>query len=94
MYGLFEEKISRCLDFVVNKMGRDSRSISQMLYLIFYSMENRIIPRYFVLRHLFLNGFVKDGWSVASAMCPAEKKFMEKHVNQYLKGAASTSRYL
>lgn len=81
---LSEEKISRFLDFVVNKMGRDSRSIAQTPYLIFYSMEKRIIPRYFVLRCLFLNGFVKDGWSLASAMCPAEKKFLEKYVNQYL----------
>ncbi|XP_073049805.1 transcription termination factor MTERF8, chloroplastic-like [Primulina eburnea] len=81
---LSEGKISRFLDFVVNKMGRDSRSIAQMPYLIFYSMEKRIIPRYSVLHHLFLNGFVKDGWSLASAMCPAEKQFLEKYVNRYL----------
>ncbi|KZV54349.1 Mitochondrial transcription termination factor family protein [Dorcoceras hygrometricum] len=82
---LSEKKISRFLDLVVNKMGRDSRSIAQIPNVIAYSMEKRIIPRYSVLRHLFLNGFVEKDWSLASVIYPAEQKFLEKYVKQYLK---------
>lgn len=82
---LSEKKISRFLDFVVNKMRRDSRSIARVPYIIFYSMEKRIIPRYSVLHHLFLNGFVKENWSLATVMCPAEEKFLENYVKHYLK---------
>ncbi|XP_073300009.1 transcription termination factor MTERF8, chloroplastic-like [Primulina huaijiensis] len=82
---LSEKKISRFLDFVANKMGRDSRTIARVPYIIFYSMEKRIIPRYSVLHHLFLNGFVKKNWSLATVMCPTEEKFLENYAIRYLK---------
>ncbi|XP_073133633.1 transcription termination factor MTERF15, mitochondrial-like [Henckelia pumila] len=82
---LSEKKISRFLDFVANKMGRDSRTIARVPYIIFYSMEKRIIPRCSVLHHLFLNCFVKKNWSLTSVMCPTEEKFLENYVIRYLK---------
>ncbi|XP_031283012.1 uncharacterized protein LOC116141674 [Pistacia vera] len=44
-----EEKITKAMDFLVNKMGRLSRDISKMPEVLCYSLEKRIAPRCLVI---------------------------------------------
>ncbi|KAI3449528.1 hypothetical protein Pfo_006193 [Paulownia fortunei] len=80
---LSEKKISTALDFLVNEVGRESRSVARCPYIIFYNMEKRIVPRCSIVRLLSLKGLVKKDWSLTSVLCPAEKAFLDKYVTRY-----------
>ncbi|KAL7112667.1 hypothetical protein ACP275_04G017000 [Erythranthe tilingii] len=60
---LTEKKISTALDFLVNKVGVDSRSVALRPYVLFYSMEKRIIPRCSIILILSSKGLVKKNWN-------------------------------
>ncbi|XP_031253822.1 transcription termination factor MTERF6, chloroplastic/mitochondrial-like [Pistacia vera] len=47
---LSEKKITRAMDFLVNKMGWLSRDISKMPIILNYSLEKRIAPRCLVIQ--------------------------------------------
>ncbi|KAL7151186.1 hypothetical protein ABFS83_04G014600 [Erythranthe nasuta] len=80
---LSERKISKVLDFLVNKVGRDSRSVALSPYVLFYNLEKRTIPRCSVVHFLYLKGLVKKDWSLTCVLCPTEKAFLEKYVTRY-----------
>ncbi|KAK4418175.1 Transcription termination factor MTEF1, chloroplastic [Sesamum alatum] len=80
---LSEKKISAALDFLVNKVDRESRSVARCPQILFYNMERRIVPRCSVVHLLSLKGLVKKEWSFGGVLCPAEKDFVHRYVTKY-----------
>ncbi|KAK2990587.1 hypothetical protein RJ640_019867 [Escallonia rubra] len=80
---LSEKKISRAMDFLVNKMGWESRMISRCPGVLFFSLEKRIIPRCSVVHVLLLKGLLKGNVSLSTVLVPVEKYFLEKFVTKY-----------
>ncbi|KAL6500377.1 hypothetical protein OROHE_025743 [Orobanche hederae] len=80
-----EKKITSFLEFVVNDLGREARTVARCPYIILFSMERRIIPRCSVVHLLSLKGLVKKDWSMSSVLCPAERDFVDKFVTRYAK---------
>ncbi|KAJ8898814.1 hypothetical protein K2173_007239 [Erythroxylum novogranatense] len=78
-----EKKISEAMDFVVNKMGRSSKMIVQCPMILFFSLENRIIPRFRVVNILQSKGLIKENWSLGSLLFPAEKQFLQRYVSRF-----------
>ncbi|KAL6208509.1 hypothetical protein ACLB2K_019458 [Fragaria x ananassa] len=46
---LSEKKLMGTMDFLVNKMGRQSRAVAKYSHVLCYSLEKRIIPRFSVV---------------------------------------------
>ncbi|KAL0435841.1 UNVERIFIED_CONTAM: hypothetical protein Sradi_0292000 [Sesamum radiatum] len=80
---LSEKKISAAMNFLVNKVGRESRSVAKCPQILFYSLEKRIVPRCSVVHLLSLKGLVKKDWSLGGILCPVEKDFINKYVTKY-----------
>ncbi|GFQ03336.1 hypothetical protein PHJA_002477400 [Phtheirospermum japonicum] len=78
-----EKKITTVLEFVVNELGRNARSVAKCPYIIFYNMERRIVPRCSVVHLLSTNGLVKKNWSLSTVLCPAEKVFLNRYVTRF-----------
>lgn len=80
---LSEKKITRAMDFLVNKMGWPSRLIASCPAVLLFSLEKRIIPRCYVIQALSVNGLIKKDVSLLTVMIPAEKYFLERFVTKY-----------
>ncbi|XP_010491409.1 PREDICTED: uncharacterized protein LOC104768995 [Camelina sativa] len=80
---LSERKINRTMEFFVNEMNLEARSIAQCPVVLFFSLEKRIIPRCSVAKVLVSKGLVKEDWSLSSLLVPVEKVFLEKLVFKY-----------
>ncbi|KAL2238951.1 transcription termination factor MTERF8, chloroplastic [Sesamum indicum] len=80
---LSEKKISAAMDFLINKVEQESRSVARCPQILFYNMERRIVPRCSVVHLLSLKGLVKKDWSLGSVLCPVEKDFIDKYVTKY-----------
>ncbi|XP_057770625.1 uncharacterized protein LOC130990404 [Salvia miltiorrhiza] len=80
---LSEKKISATMDFLVNKLGRESRVIAKSPRVLFYSLKERIVPRCSVVRLLVLEGLVEEDWNLSSVLSPVESKFLDKYVSRY-----------
>ncbi|GFQ03339.1 hypothetical protein PHJA_002477700 [Phtheirospermum japonicum] len=78
-----EKKITRVLEFVVNELGRNARSVANCPNIIFFNMERRIVPRCSVVHILSTNGLVKKNWSLPTVLCPAEKVFLNRYVTRF-----------
>ncbi|KAL2485852.1 Mitochondrial transcription termination factor family protein [Abeliophyllum distichum] len=83
---LSEKKISKTMDFLVNKMGWDSKMIASRPSVIFYNLENRIIPRCSTVHFLFSRELIKKKEvKLSTVLVPTEKYFLEKFVTKYEK---------
>jgi mTERF domain-containing protein len=80
---LSEEKITKAMNFLVNKMGYPSADIARHPTVIFFSLEKRIIPRCSVIQILKAKGLVKFDLCPASFMLPSDKCFLEKYVIKF-----------
>ncbi|XP_075656055.1 uncharacterized protein LOC142626152 [Castanea sativa] len=75
-----EEKLTRVMDFLVNKMGMESSLIKKRSILFSLSLEKRLIPRGLVLQVLLSKGLVKKNFKMhAYFLCP-ENAFLQKFV--------------
>ncbi|XP_050366106.1 transcription termination factor MTERF15, mitochondrial-like [Argentina anserina] len=74
-----EKKLMGVMDFLVNKMGWQSETIAKYPHVFRYSLEERIIPRYLVVRVLLLKGLIK-----LSILSKSGKYFLDRFVNRYL----------
>ncbi|KAM5552718.1 transcription termination factor MTEF18, mitochondrial [Rosa sericea] len=81
---LSEKKIMQTMDFLVNKMGWSASMIPTYPVILCFSLENRIIPRCSVVKVLMKKGLVDENVSLAYAVLPAEKQFLERFVTRYL----------
>ncbi|KAL2507691.1 Mitochondrial transcription termination factor family protein [Forsythia ovata] len=82
---LSEKKISRTMDFLVNKMGWDCRMIASCPSVLFFNLENRIIPRCSTVHFLFSRELIKKDVKLSTVLLPTEKYFLEKFVTKYEK---------
>ncbi|KAI7984014.1 hypothetical protein LOK49_LG15G00310 [Camellia lanceoleosa] len=80
---LSEKKITRAMDFFVNKMGWNSKMIARCPVVLFFSLEKRIIPRCSVIQVLSVKGLIKKDLSLSSVLLPVEKCFLERFVTKY-----------
>jgi mTERF domain-containing protein len=80
---LSEEKITKAMDFIVNKMGWPSANIAINPAVLFFSLEKRIMPRFSVIQILVAKGLVKNHLSLSSFLKPNERSFLEKFVIKY-----------
>ncbi|KAM7514931.1 hypothetical protein LguiA_004514 [Lonicera macranthoides] len=80
---LSEEKITRGMDFFVNKMGWEAVKVARCSAVLFYNLENRIIPRCRVIKVLISEGILKKDASLSTFLMPSENKFLQKFVNKY-----------
>ncbi|KAF8401522.1 hypothetical protein HHK36_012462 [Tetracentron sinense] len=71
------------MDFLVNKMGYESKYIARRPLLLMYSLEKRIIPRCSVLQFLNSNGLIKKDFSLNTVLIPNEKYFLKRFVTKY-----------
>ncbi|GFZ04621.1 mitochondrial transcription termination factor family protein [Actinidia rufa] len=80
---LSEKKISRAMDFFVNKLGWPSKEIARCPVILFYNLEKRIIPRCSIIQVLSLKGLLKKDLSLSTILLPGKKNFLERFVTKY-----------
>uniref|UniRef100_A0A7N2REL7 Uncharacterized protein n=1 Tax=Quercus lobata TaxID=97700 RepID=A0A7N2REL7_QUELO len=80
---LSEEKITKAMDFLVNKMGWPSAHIAKNPTILFLSLEKRIIPRCSVIQILLAKGLVKKDLGPARFIIPSERSFLERFVIKF-----------
>ncbi|XP_059444788.1 transcription termination factor MTERF2, chloroplastic-like [Corylus avellana] len=78
-----EEKITKTMDFLVNKIGWPSANIARNPSVITLSLENKIIPRCSVVQILLAKGLVKNNLAVGTFLRPSERIFLEKFVIRF-----------
>ncbi|GAV74899.1 mTERF domain-containing protein [Cephalotus follicularis] len=78
---LSEMKITRGMDFFVNKMGLESLFIAKYPYLLSYSFEKRILPRCSVIQILFSKGLMSSNF--VKSLVVSEEMFLERFVTPY-----------
>ncbi|XP_040364526.1 transcription termination factor MTERF15, mitochondrial [Rosa chinensis] len=80
-----EKKLMGTMDFLVNKMGWQSQTIAKHPHVLSYSLQKRFIPRFSVVRVLFLKGLIEEeNLSLATGISKSEKYFLDRFVNRYL----------
>ncbi|CAA2979789.1 transcription termination factor MTERF8, chloroplastic-like [Olea europaea var. sylvestris] len=83
---LSEKKITRTMDFLVNKMGWESKMIVSCPMVLFFNLENRIIPRCSTVQVLFSRELIKKkDVKLTTVLLPTEKCFLEKFVTKHEK---------
>ncbi|XP_031264681.1 uncharacterized protein LOC116123030 [Pistacia vera] len=80
---LSEEKITRTMDFLVNKMGYLSQNISKWPTVLFFSLEKRIAPRCFIIQVLLSKGLIKENICPVSFLLHGQSKFIKKYVTKF-----------
>ncbi|XP_059438576.1 transcription termination factor MTERF15, mitochondrial-like isoform X1 [Corylus avellana] len=80
---LSDGKITKAMDFLVNKMGWPSANIAINPVVLFFSLEKRIMPRFSVIQILQAKGLVKNDLSSGSFILPSEKCFVEKFLIKF-----------
>ena len=80
---LSEEKITKAMDFLVNKMGWPSANIAINPVVLFLSLEKRIMPRFSVIQILLAKDLVKNDLSLSTILIRNERRFLEKFVIKF-----------
>jgi mTERF domain-containing protein len=78
-----EEKITKTMNFLVNKIGSPSKHIVTNAAVIKLSLEKRIIPRWSVVQILLAKGLVKNNLALGTFLKPTERKFLEHFVIRF-----------
>nr|POF16917.1 hypothetical protein CFP56_17179 [Quercus suber] len=77
------EKITKVMNFVVNKLGRPSTDILMNPVVLNLSLEKRIIPRCSVVQILLAKNLIKSDFGLATFLLRKEKFFLEKFVIKF-----------
>ncbi|KAF5732687.1 hypothetical protein HS088_TW17G00217 [Tripterygium wilfordii] len=81
-----DNKISKTMHFLVNIMGWQSSNVAKSSYVLYYSLEKRIIPRCSVLKFLALKGLIgEDASRIPYIFQLVEEQFLDKYVTKYEK---------
>ncbi|GAB4829220.1 hypothetical protein Ancab_018886 [Ancistrocladus abbreviatus] len=78
-----EKKLTRSLDFLINKMGCQGGAIVKCPFVLFRSLERTIIPRCSVIQVLLKKGLINKDWRLASVILATEKCFLKRFVTKY-----------
>ncbi|KAL0371414.1 UNVERIFIED_CONTAM: hypothetical protein Sangu_0459500 [Sesamum angustifolium] len=80
-----QEKISETMDFLVHKMGWNSRTIATCPTVLFFNLKSRIIPRCSVIELLSSRGLITKRLKLSTVLIPSEKSFLERFVVKFEK---------
>jgi mTERF domain-containing protein len=80
---LSEEKITKAMDFLVNKIGWLSANIAMNPVVLSFSLEKRIMPRFSVIQILLAKDLVKNDLSLSTILTSNESRFLEKFVIKF-----------
>ncbi|XP_059433449.1 transcription termination factor MTERF9, chloroplastic-like [Corylus avellana] len=78
-----EEKMTKTMDFLVNKVGWPPQHIATNPVVIKLSLEKRTIPRCSVVQILLAKGLVKNNLALGTFLKPTERKFLELFVIRF-----------
>ncbi|KAI9114194.1 hypothetical protein K1719_014844 [Acacia pycnantha] len=78
-----EEKITNTMKFFVDQMGLQLEDIVGCPTIFSYSLKQRIIPRWSVVKMLRMKGLIKGNMSLLSIIIMGEKKFVENFVMKF-----------
>jgi mTERF domain-containing protein len=78
-----EEKITKIMNFLVNRIGSPSKHIATDPSLITLSLEKRTIPRCSVVQILLAKGLVKNNLAWGTFLKLTERMFLEKIVIKF-----------
>lgn len=78
-----EEKITKTMDFYVNKMGWLSTNIAKRPEALLFSLEKGIVPRCSVVQVLLSKGLIKKGISLHTFLLPGESTFLQRYLTGF-----------
>ncbi|CAL1403540.1 unnamed protein product [Linum trigynum] len=78
-----EEKIMQTMDFLLNKLGWESKAAAKCPVIFGLSFEKRVVPRCSVVQLLRLRGLIDDIPSLSVFLSPVEYRFKDKFVVKY-----------
>ncbi|KAF7077064.1 hypothetical protein CFC21_081653 [Triticum aestivum] len=79
--------LRRRFEFLVSEVGLEPAYIAHRPVMLYYSLEDRLMPRCYVLKFLKENGLVDHDLSFSSALSIQEKYFMEKYIRPHNEAA-------
>ncbi|KAF9609884.1 hypothetical protein IFM89_018969 [Coptis chinensis] len=77
------EKLRLGLEFFLKGIGFERDVLLRMPRLLMYSMEKRVIPRYFVLEILKSKKLLKRNTSFVNVIQLSEDEFLDKYISKY-----------
>ncbi|KAK4275608.1 hypothetical protein QN277_018658 [Acacia crassicarpa] len=81
--GLSEKKITSIMKYFVDEMGLRLEDIAGCPTILGYSMKQRIVPRWSVVKILKMKGLIKETVSLNSVIIISEKKFLDNFVFKF-----------
>jgi len=79
-FRLSEEKIKASLNFLMQELGYEPKSVISNVFLLTCSLEGRLVPRYRILMVLKEKGLVKQSYKFHNAVKLSESQFLKKFV--------------
>ncbi|KAI3468722.1 hypothetical protein Pfo_025385 [Paulownia fortunei] len=80
---LSEKKIMSTMEFFVNEMNCQPKTIARYPTVLLYSLENRIVPRCRVVKLLMVKGLIKKSYRLVSLLVMTDEKFSKRFVQKY-----------
>ncbi|PIM99009.1 hypothetical protein CDL12_28500 [Handroanthus impetiginosus] len=80
---LSEKKIMSIMEFCVNEMDCEAKSIARRPTVLLYSLEKRIMPRCRVIKLLMVKGLIGGPYNLLSLLAMTDKTFSERFITKY-----------
>ncbi|GAB2293421.1 hypothetical protein Dimus_027621 [Dionaea muscipula] len=78
-----EEKLTKTLDLLVNRMGRQVGDILKSPSILGHGLERRIIPRCVVIQLLLEKRLIARNWKLSCALKSTDGYFIKRYINKY-----------
>ncbi|WVZ81900.1 hypothetical protein U9M48_029226 [Paspalum notatum var. saurae] len=85
-----KDRMRRRSEFLISQVGLEPEYIAHRPNLLSYSLERRLVPRYYVVKYLKKNGLLE--WRYYTAVQVSENVFMEKFIRPYKEAAPSLAQ--
>jgi mTERF domain-containing protein len=79
--GLSDESLLSKIQFLINEVGLEPQDILQRPYLLTYSLEKRLVPRYCVMKILLAKGLTNSNFCTLAQI--GEQKFRLKFIDHH-----------
>ncbi|CAO1947575.1 unnamed protein product [Urochloa humidicola] len=87
-----KDRLHRMSEFLITQVGLEPEYIAHRPALLTYSLERRLMPRYYVVKFLKENGLLEQDRSYYTAVQVSENVFMEKFICPYKEAAPSLAQ--
>uniref|UniRef100_A0ACD5TB92 Uncharacterized protein n=1 Tax=Avena sativa TaxID=4498 RepID=A0ACD5TB92_AVESA len=78
-----KDMLQRRSEFLISEVGLEPAYIAHYPIMLYYSMEARLIPRYYVLKFLKENGFLDQDWRFYTVLTKTQDGFVKKYICPY-----------